>query len=58
LLSDVPVRKIREFEGEFLEFVKLKYPEMMEELRNGKITDDTEKILASVVSDLTGKYRK
>jgi F-type H+-transporting ATPase subunit alpha len=58
LLSDVPVRKIREFESEFLEYVKMKYPEMMEELRNGRITDKSESILTSVVSEMTVKYRK
>jgi len=57
LLSDVPVKKIREFEAEFLEYVKMKYPEMMEELRNGQITDNSEKILNKVVSEMTAKYR-
>jgi F-type H+-transporting ATPase subunit alpha len=58
LLSDVPVRKVREFESEFLEYVKIKYPDMMEELRSGKITDDSEKLLTRVVSEMTAKYRK
>ncbi|MFA5814799.1 MAG: F0F1 ATP synthase subunit alpha [Bacteroidales bacterium] len=58
LLFDVPVREIREFESEFLEYVKMKYPEMMEELRNGQITDKSERILTRVVSEMTVKYRK
>ncbi len=57
LLSDVPVRKIREFESEFLEFLKMKHPEMMDELRNGQITEKSEGILTSVVTDMTAKYR-
>jgi F-type H+/Na+-transporting ATPase subunit alpha len=57
LLSDVPVRKIKEFESEFLEYVKMKYPEMMGELKNGKITEKSEDILTRVVGDLTTKYR-
>lgn len=58
LLSEVPVKKIREFEAEFLEYVKMKYPEMMEELRNGNITEKSENILIRVVSEMTVKYRK
>jgi len=58
LLSDVPVKKIRDFESEFLEYIKMKYPEMMEELRNGQITDKSESILSRVVSEMTVKYRK
>lgn len=57
LLSDVPVRKIREFESEFLEYIKMKYPEMMDELRKGQITENSEKLLTSVVSEMTAKYR-
>ncbi|TSA35938.1 MAG: F0F1 ATP synthase subunit alpha [Porphyromonadaceae bacterium] len=58
LLFEVPVKKIREFESAFLEYVKIKYPEMMDELRNGQITDKSESILTRVVSEMTVKYRK
>jgi F-type H+-transporting ATPase subunit alpha len=57
LLSDVPVRKIREFEAEFLEMVRMKYPEMMEELRKGSISEATENLLTGLVNDMTAKYR-
>ncbi len=57
LLSDVPVKKIREFEADFLQFIKMKYPSTMEELKEGRITEATETLLISVVSDMTGKYR-
>lgn len=58
LLSDVPVGNIREFESEFLEYVRMKYPEMMDELRKGQITENSENILSRVVSEMTVKYRK
>ena len=58
LLMDVPIKKIREFEAEFLEFVKMKYPEMMVEISKGQITEATEKLLTGVVTDMTAKYRK
>jgi len=57
LLSDVPVKKIHDFESEFLEYVKMKFPEMMAELKNGKITEATETLLTNVVTELTAKYR-
>jgi F-type H+-transporting ATPase subunit alpha len=57
LLSDVPVRKIREFESEYLEYIKIKYPELMAELKKGQITESTESTLTQVVSEMTSKYR-
>jgi F-type H+-transporting ATPase subunit alpha len=57
LLSDVPVKKIREFESEFLEYVKMKYPATMDELRTGQISEAAEKLLTSAVTELTSKYR-
>jgi F-type H+/Na+-transporting ATPase subunit alpha len=57
LLSDVPVKAIRQFESEFLEYIKMKYPDMMEELRNGQISDKSESLLTGVVTELTAKYR-
>jgi F-type H+/Na+-transporting ATPase subunit alpha len=57
LLSDVPVKKIHDFESEFLEYVKMKFPEMMAELKSGKITEATESLLTNVVTELTAKYR-
>ena len=57
LLMDVPVKKIGEFESEFLELIRMKYPEMMAELREGKITEATETLLTGVVTEMTAKYR-
>jgi F-type H+-transporting ATPase subunit alpha len=58
LLSDVPVKQIREFETEFLEYIRMKYPEILEELKNAQITANTESVLTRVVSEMTVKYRK
>jgi len=57
LLADVPVKSVREFETEFLEYIKMKFPEMMEELKKGQITEATENLLTTVVSEMTSKYR-
>ena len=57
LLMDVPVEKVREFEMEYLEFLGMKNKETMDELRQGKITPETEKILQETARELTAKYR-
>ena len=58
LLSDVPIRMIHDFETEFLEYIKMKYPEMMDELKKGQITENTENLLTRTASELSAKYRK
>ena len=57
LLLDVPVDKISEFEVEYIEYLGMKHKEAMDELRNGKLTTDTEKILRETALELTSKYR-
>jgi len=57
LLLDVPVDKIAEFEMEYLEFLGMKHKDMMDELRDGKISKEAEKILQDVAKELTAKYR-
>ncbi len=57
LLGDVPVDKIREFEMEFLEYLGMKHKDTMAELREGKLTAETEKIIQEAAAELTAKYR-
>lgn len=57
LLKDVPLDSVQEFEVEYLEYLGMKHKNIMDELRQGKITSDAEKILREVVIELTAKYR-
>ncbi len=57
LLKDVPVKKVKEFEEEFLSFLELKHKPALEELRQGKLTDGNIAILEAVAKDLSAKYK-
>ena len=57
LLGDVPVDKVKQFESEFLEYLQMKHSGVMDELRQGKISEETEKVLREAAKELTSKYR-
>ena len=58
LLQEVPLDKIGQFESEYLEYLGLKHAGVLEELRGGKLTETSEKVLEDVANELTAKYRK
>ena len=49
LLKDVPVTKVKEFEKEYLEYLDLKHKDILNDLRDGILTDDMTKVLEKVV---------
>jgi len=57
LLSDVPVEKVREFQRDYLEFLKAKHSDVLGTLKAGKLTDEVIDTLTSVAKDLSAKYR-
>ena len=57
LLRDVPVEKVKEFENDYIEFLKAKHADTLATLKSGKLTDEVTDTLTSVAKDLTGKYR-
>jgi F-type H+-transporting ATPase subunit alpha len=58
LLREVPVNKVREFESEFLTVLEAKHKTVLNELREGKFTDEIVNTLESVAREITAKYRK
>ena len=58
LLRDVPVEKVKEFERDFLEFLRAKHSNVLATLKDGKLTDEVTDTLTAVAKDLSGKYRK
>jgi F-type H+-transporting ATPase subunit alpha len=58
LLKDIPLSKVKSFEGEFLELLELKYKNVLDNLREGVLNDDITKTLDKVASDLVLKYRE
>ena len=56
LLKAVPVAKVKEFEAEFIEFLKAKHSSVLATLKSGKLTDEVTDTLTKVASDLSAKY--
>ena len=56
LLMDVPVDQIKNFETEFIDFLHQKHQNILDDLSQGKLTDDITDTLKSVASDLSKKY--
>jgi F-type H+-transporting ATPase subunit alpha len=58
LLMNVPVNKIKEFEAEYLAFLRSKHQNILDDLSVGKLTDEIKSTLESVAADLSSKYAK
>jgi len=57
LLAKVPLRKIKEFESQFIEHLELKHKDIMALLTEGKITDEVTAVLKKVATDLSDTYK-
>jgi F-type H+/Na+-transporting ATPase subunit alpha len=57
LLAKVPLKKIKEFELQFIEHLELKHKDVMLLLTEGKITDDVTAVLKKVATDLTETFK-
>ncbi|WP_259068261.1 F0F1 ATP synthase subunit alpha [Mucilaginibacter sp. X4EP1] len=56
LMRNVPVNKIREFEGEFTSMLEARHPEVLAALKAGKFDDQITGVLETVAKEMTGKY--
>jgi F-type H+-transporting ATPase subunit alpha len=50
------VEKVKEFESEFLDYMDAKHRDVLDTLKEGKLTDEVTSTLEKVAADLTGKY--
>mgnify|MGYP001444476236 CR=1 FL=1 len=57
LMNSVPVKKIKEFETEYLSYMSAKHQDTLDALRTGKLTDAITAVLEAVASELTAKYK-
>jgi len=57
LLKDVPVRKVKEFEKEYIEFLDLKYRSVLDNLRDGILNNEITGTLEKVAAELAAKYK-
>jgi len=56
LLQSVPLRKVREFENDYLTLLKASHASVLEQLGKGVINDEVTSVLEKVAKDLSKKY--
>lgn len=56
LISKVPVNKVREFQDEYLSFLRTKHKDILKQVKEGKLTDEITDTFENVAKDLAGKY--
>ncbi|MBD3903966.1 F0F1 ATP synthase subunit alpha [Chryseobacterium sp. Ch-15] len=56
LMRNVPIKKVKEFQHEYIEFLRSKHPETMAALKSGKFDNDITGVLKQVATDLASKY--
>jgi len=56
LLKKVPVNKVREFEAEFLDYLRAKHADTLTDLKNGKYTDAQTSVLEAAAIEMTARY--
>ena len=57
LLNTVPVKKIKEFEAEYLDFLDRNHRDVLDLLKAGKLNDEITGTLESVAAELSAKYK-
>jgi F-type H+-transporting ATPase subunit alpha len=56
LMRNVPVKKVKEFQEEYIAFLRSKHPETMAAIKAGKIDNDITSVLKQAANDLASKY--
>ncbi|MGA9270839.1 MAG: F0F1 ATP synthase subunit alpha [Lutimonas sp.] len=57
LLKSVPVTSVKEFERDYLEFLKNKHSDALKTLKAGKLTDEVTDILEKVAVEVAAKFQ-
>ncbi len=58
LLSSVPIHDIKNFEDEYLNFLETNHPKVLTELGEGKLSDDSMKLMEEAVKTIARHYSK
>ena len=56
LLKSVPVENVKEFERDYLDFLKNKHADALKTLKEGKLTDEVTDILEKVAVEVSAKF--
>jgi F-type H+-transporting ATPase subunit alpha len=58
LLRAVPVEKVKEFERDYLDYMKTKHRDTLDSLKSGQLTDESIATLEKAAKEITAKYIK
>ena len=56
LLQNIPIRRINDFEDEYLNFLEINHADVLESLRKGALTDEAIKVMDQTAKDISRKY--
>ncbi|RUA12690.1 MAG: F0F1 ATP synthase subunit alpha [Flavobacteriia bacterium] len=57
LLREVPVEKVKDFEDNYLDYLRNKHADILNVLKSGKLTDEAIEILTKVAQDTAANYK-
>jgi F-type H+/Na+-transporting ATPase subunit alpha len=57
LLKSIPISKVKDFETEFLQYIELKYIEILQKLKEGIINDEISSILEKCALEISEKFK-
>ncbi len=57
LLSNIPLEKINDFEKKFIERLELNHKGILDQLKEGNLTDEARKVLSDLVAELEVNYK-
>ncbi len=58
LIRNVPIQSIRDFELEFLHYMEESHPQVLKEIKSGKLTDEDVKLMEVAAKEVAKKYEK
>ncbi len=56
LLKDVPVKKVKEFERDYIEYLNAKHRDTLDVLKSGKLTDEATDVLREAAKEISAKF--
>ena len=56
LMRNVPIHKVKEFQVEYISFLRSKHPETMAALKSGKIDNEITSVLKQAANEIASKY--
>ena len=58
LMKNIPIKKIIEFENDYLNVMELRYKSVLKNLKEGKLLDEDVKTMEQVAREVSGKYEE